>query len=156
MKEFKEKLKVQNTITLFCCIVLFLFTVIVILAEAGVFPVLVPLTGDTHWHSRWRGFITGASTGILALMVLKLIRSIKALKDEAKLKKMYIEVTDERQIQIWTAARAESMRAFVLLGLVAGIVAGYFSVTVSVTIIACVTIHSLMGFGFKLYYSSKF
>ena len=156
MEEFKSKLKVQNTITLICCIVLFLCTVFVVLAEVGIVPILVPLAGDTHWHSQWRGFITGASTGILALMVWGLVRSVKALKDETKLKKMYIETTDERQIQIWTSARAQSMRAFVLLGLVAGIVAGYFSISVSITIISCVVIHSLMGFGFKLYYSSKF
>ena len=156
MEQFKKKLKVQNTITLICCSILLIFTVFVILAEAGVLPFFTPVAGDTHWHSRWRGFITGASTGILALMIVSFIRSINAQKDETKLKKLYIQANDERQIQIWTAARAESMRVFVMLGLVAGIIAGYFSITVSITIIACVVVHSLIGFAFKVYYSQKY
>lgn len=155
MEQYKEKLKIQNTITFICCTILFLFIVIVILAETGIIPILTPVTGDTHWHSRWRGFIAGASTGVLVLMIIGLIRSIKALKDDVKLRKMYIQMSDERQIQIWTFARAQSMRAFVLIGLVAGIIAGYFSITVSITIIACVVVHSIMGFAFKLYYSKK-
>lgn len=156
MEDFKKKLKNQNMVTLICCAVLFLFIAFVLLAEAGVLPFFTPVAGDTHWHSRWRGFITGASTGILALMMLGFVRSVKALNDEDKLKKMYVQVNDERQIQIWTSARAESMRAFVMLGLVSGIVAGYFNITVSITIILCVAIHSLMGFGFKIYYSKKY
>lgn len=156
MEHFKEKLKNQNILTTICCAILFLFIVITVLAEVGIVPILTPMAGDTHWHSRWRGFITGASTGIFALMVFSLLRSIKALKDDAKLKKMYVQSNDERQIKIWTSARAESMRAFVMLGLVAGIIAGYFSITVSITIIVCVAVHSLMGFVLKLYYSTKY
>lgn len=156
MEQFKEKLKVQNTITFINCAILFVFTVIVMLAEAGIIPFFTPITGDTHWHSSWRGFTAGASTGILVLMIIGLVRSIRATKDEAKLKKMYIQANDERQMQIWTSARAESMRAFIMLGLVAGVIAGYFSVSVSLTIITCVAVLSLMGFGFKLYYSKKF
>lgn len=156
MEQYKEKLKIQNTITFICCTILSLFIVIVILAEAGIIPILNPVTGDTHWQSGWRGFITGASTGVLILMIFTLLRSIKALKDDAKLKKMFVQANDERQILIWTFARAQSMRAFVLIGLVAGIIAGYFSITVSITIIACVVVHSMMGFAFKLYYSKKF
>lgn len=156
MEQYKEKLKIQNTFTLICCTILFLFIVIVILAETGIIPILIPVTGDTHWHSRWRGFITGATSGILGMMLFSLIRSMKALKDEAKLKKLYIQANDERQVQIWTYARAQSMRAFVMLGLVAGMIAGYFSITVSITIIACVVIHSLTGFAFKVYYSKKY
>ena len=156
MEQFRKKLKSQNTITLICCTILFIFTVFVILAEAKILPFFTPVTGDTHWHSGYRGFVTGASTGILALMIFGLIRSINALKDEAKLKKMYIQANDERQIQIWTAARAQAMRAFILLGLVAGIIAGYFSITVSITIIVCVVVHSLIGLLFKLYFSKKY
>ena len=72
------------------------------------------------------------------------------------MKKLYVQDHDERQIQIWTAARATSMQIFLIGGLVAGIVAGYFSMTVSVTILACVFTHSLIGGACKLYYNSKF
>lgn len=156
MEQFKEKLKTQNTITYACCTILFVFTVIIFLAEAGIIPFFTPIAGDTHWHSRWRGFIAGATTGILALMLWGLVRSTAALKNQEKLKKLYIETNDERQIQIWTSARAQAMRTFTMAGLVASIIAGYFSITVSLTIIASVVALSLTGLAFKIYYSRKF
>ena len=89
-------------------------------------------------------------------MIIGLIRSIRALKDETALKKMYVQANDERQIQIWTAARAQAMRTFILLGLAAGIIAGYFNITVSITIISCVVVHSVIGLLFKIYFSKKY
>lgn len=156
MEQYREKLKLQNMITAICCVIFLMIIVIGILAEIGVIPFLTPATGDSHWHSRWRGFIVGAATGILALMIIGLIRSIRALKDETALKKMYVQANDERQIQIWTAARAQAMRTFILLGLAAGIIAGYFNITVSITIISCVVVHSVIGLLFKIYFSKKY
>jgi hypothetical protein len=89
-------------------------------------------------------------------MIAFLIRGLQALKDEKALKKAYIEETDERNIQITTAAQASSMKTFLILGMAAGIAAGYFSMTVSVTILACVIAHSVIGIGFKIYYCKKF
>ena len=104
----------------------------------------------------WHGFISGVSCGLLVLMVIGLVRNLRALKDDKKLRKLYIMESDERTIKIWTSARAASMQTFLMLGLAAGIVAGYFNMTVSITILACVLIHSLLGLLFKLYYSRKF
>ena len=104
----------------------------------------------------WRGFLTGASTSLLGFFGFGLIRNIRALRDDNILKKQYIKETDERQIKIWTAARALSMQIFVLGGLVAGIIAAYFSMAVGITIIACVTIHSFVGLFCKIYYDIKF
>ena len=84
------------------------------------------------------------------------LRISKALRSEKELKKLYVEVNDERQNQIFTSARATAMQFFLIGGLVAGIVAGYFSMTVSITILACVVIHSLLGIACKVYYSRKY
>ncbi len=155
MEQFKEKLKVENRVIALLCVVLAVFSVLGFAAEAGIVN-LTPVSGDEHWQSMWRGLVSGASFGVLILMVLGLMRGIRAVRDEAKLKKLYIEANDERQIQIWTSARSSSMQISLLLGLVAGIVAGYFNMTVSITILALETIHALIGFGFKVYYSKKF
>lgn len=155
MENYKEKLKVQNRITAFCILVLVLISALGFLAEAGVIP-LDPLAGDEHWQSGWRGFLSGATMGIAGCMIFFLWRSRKALKDEKALKQLYIKEHDERSIQIWTAARASAMRTFLLAGMVAAIVAGYFSIAVSVTILACILANSLLGLGFKVYYSKKF
>lgn len=155
MDFYKEKLKLENRILAVIAVILVLFTVLSIAGEAGLIP-LSPIAGDSHWQSKWRGFVAGASMGILGLIIYGLVRNIQALKDEKKLKNLYIKEHDERTIQIWTAARAESTRVFLLAGLVACIIAGYFNITVSLTILACILAHSLLGLGFKIYYSRKY
>lgn len=155
MEEFKEKLKVENRITAVFCVILAVFSVLGFAAEAGLVE-LSPVSGDSHWQSMWRGMVSGASMGVLALMVFALVRGHNALKDEKKLKKLYVEANDERQIQIWTAARASSMQVTLLLGLVSGLVIGYFNMTVGITILAVETLHALIGGAFKLYYNTKY
>lgn len=155
MEQFREKLKVENRITAVLCVVLAVFSVLGFAAEAGLVE-LTPVTGDSRWQSMWRGMISGASFGVLVLMVVCLVRGIRALKDEKKLKKLYVEANDERQIQIWTSARATSMQVTLLLGLVVGLIVGYFHMAVGITILAVETVHALIGFGFKLYYNRKF
>ena len=155
MEFYKEKLKVENRIFTVIAIILVLFIVLSFTAEAGLIS-LSPVTGDSHWQSKWRGFVCGASMGILGLIIYGLVCNIRALKDEKKLKKLYIKNHDERTIQIWTTARAEAMRLFLVIGLVAAVIAGYFSITVSLTVLACIVSLSLLGFCFKVYYSKKF
>ncbi len=102
-----------------------------------------------------RGFVSGSAMGLLALMLFGLIRNLLAMKDEKKLKKLYNKVHDERSEQIYTHARSTAMSAFLLLGLAAVLVAGYFSIIVSLTLLACVVACSLLSVFFKLYYSLK-
>lgn len=154
MKEYKEKLKVSQRIIAVAAVILMIFSILFLLSECGVINI-TPVTGDSHWQSRWRGFVSGASMGIAIFMLVSLLRMSKALRSEEALKKMYVRDHDERQIQIWTAARATSMQIFLIGGMVAGIVAGYFHMTVSITILASVFIHSLLGILCKLYYSRK-
>lgn len=156
MEQFREKIKMQNLTVAICCFILAIFSFLSAAGEAGIIDFMTPAAGDEHWQSMWRGFVMGASCGILGLMIFGLIRNIRALQDEKKLKKLYIQENDERQIQIWTAARAAATQTFLLVGLAAGTIAGYFSMTVSITILACVVAHSLIAMGFKIYYSTKF
>ena len=154
MEQYKEKLKAQNRSPAIFCVVWGIIALLGFVFEAG--DILMPMGGDSHWQSMWHGLISGASFAFFVMMLIALIRGIRALKDEKALKKMYIQENDERSIKIWTAARAASMQVFLLLGMAAAIVAGYFSMTVSLTIFACILPHSLIGLGFKIYYSHKF
>ena len=86
MEQYKEKLKITNLFLIIGCIVLAFFAVLAIGSELGWFRILKPVAGDSHWHSRWNGFITGASFGIFALMLVSLIQNCSALKDEKKQK----------------------------------------------------------------------
>ena len=156
MEEYRVKLKLQNLFIAIACFALAAFAFLNALNEAGVISFLPPVDGNSHHQSMWRGFLTGASTGLLGFFGFGLIRNIRALRDDEILKKQYIKDNDERQIKIWTAARALSMQIFVIAGLVAGIIAAYFSMTVGITIIACVTIHSFIGLFCKIYFDIKF
>ena len=155
METYREKLKIQNVTLAVACVILAVFCVLGFLGEAGIVN-LTPAAGDSHWQSQWRGFISGASLGILALLLFGLIRNLLALRDENKLKKLYIKESDERQAQICTLAMSAAMRASLVLGLVAVIVAGYFSVTVSLTLQASLFAVSLVTIGFKLYFMRKY
>ena len=154
MKEYREKLKTQNITIAVGCFALVLFSVAAVLNELGVLH-FMPATGDGRWASRRNGFLCGAAIGILASMIVALVKNIRALGDEQELKKLYVREHDERQIQIWTKARAAATQTFLMLGLVAGVIAGYFSMSVSITILACVTIHAFIGLAYKIYYGIK-
>ncbi len=155
MEQYKAKLKLGLRITAAAAVVLMIFSVFFALGECGVVNI-TPVAGDSHWQSRWRGFISGAGVGLAGMMLVYLIRMARALRSEEALRKLYIKDNDERQQQIWTSARALATQIFLLGGLAAGIVAGYFSVTVGLTIIACVLVHSVIAMGCKLYYSRKY
>ena len=155
MELFREKLKVQNLAIAMCCFILAMFSFLAAAGEAGIIGFMQPATGDSHWQSMWRGLVMGMAVGILIVMIAFLIRNILALKDEKRLKKLYVETNDEREIQIWTAARSTAMQLFLMIGVVAAIVAGYFSMTVSITIIVCMFLQSITGFFCMLYYRIK-
>ena len=155
MELFREKLKIQNLAIGMCCFILAFFSFLAAAGEAGIIGFMQPAVNNSHWRSMWRGVVTGMSVGILIVMIAFLIRNILALKDEKRLKKLYVETYDEREIQIWTAARSTAMQLFLMVGMVAAIVAGYFSMTVSITIIVCMFLQSITGFFCMLYYRLK-
>lgn len=155
MEQYKQKLKTTRVIYGVAALVLILFSVLFFLSECGMVNI-TPATGDSHWQSRWRGFISGATCGIAGFIIVSLVRINRALRSEAELKKLYVQVNDERQQQIWTSARAAAMQICLMCGLVVGIVAGYFSITVSVTILVCTVFYCLVAAGCKLYYSRKY
>ena len=155
MEHYKEKLKLTNMFLVIGCVILAAFAVLAIGSELGWFHILRPVAGDSHWHSRWFGFVTGASCGIFGFMIAGLIRNCRALRDDKKLKQLYVKEHDERTIQIVTLARNTAMQILLLGGLVAAVIAGYFSITVSITILACILAASLTSLLLVGYYSKK-
>ena len=155
MESYREKLKKQNRILVISIVILAVFTILGFAAEAGLIS-LTPTAGDSHWQSRWRGFVSGASMGVLALMLYGLIRNLRAMKDEKKLKKLYIQMHDERKTVLFHNARSAAMNLFLIFGLIAVIVTGYFNITVSITILACILFCSVTCMTFKIYYSRKY
>lgn len=155
MEQYKEKLKIQNVVMGICCLVLALFAVFAIGSELGWFSLLKPVAGDNHWHSTWYGYCTGASCGLAAVMLFGLIRNVRAMKDEKKLKKLYVQQHDERTLQIQILARNTAMQILLLVGLAATVITGYFNMTVSVTILVCTLVSSSTSLFLVGYYNKK-
>jgi len=156
METYKNELKLQNIFLTVCILILAALSLWSFLSAEGVIPFLRPSVPDSHWQDMWLGFCAGASWALMLIMVYALVRNLVALQDESKLKKLYVKEKDERTKQIYTAARAAGCQCFLLLGIVAIIVAGYFSAVVSLTILGCVFSLSIVCLLFKLYYGNKF
>ena len=156
METYREKLKIQRVVVILCICLLLPFAFGGILSEAGLIPFPVPAAGGDHWQSMWRGFISGAACGLSCLLIVGLVRIRAALSNGKKLRQLYVKDHDERTAQIWTSARAAGTQVFLLLGLAATIIAGYFSVSICLTILCCVLFLSLSCLVCKLYYSRKF
>lgn len=155
MEQYKDKLKTDNIILSICIVILAAFSLLGFAAEAGWIS-LTPTAGDSHWQSMWRGFMSGAALGLLGLMLFGLISNLLAMKDEKKLRKLYIKTNDERQTQLFQNARSTAMSIFLIFGLIAVIVTGYFSVTVSMTLLICVLFCSSLCLWLKIIYSKKY
>ena len=150
MEKYREKLRLSIVINSIAAAVLLAVQIL------GFARVIRPVAADSHWIDMWNGFLTGAALGIMGMFIVGIIVSARALRDEKKLKKLYIKENDERSRQIVIAARSAGAQLFMSLGLAAGIAAGYFSVTVSITIIACAVTNAFMCMGFKIWYGRKY
>ena len=77
------------------------------------------------------------------------------MKNDKKLKELYVKEHDERTIRIQTLAGNMTMKCLLWMGLVASIIAGYFSITVSITILACIFVISTVNLILIAYYCKK-
>ena len=155
MEQYKKKLKIQNAVMGISCLALIVFAVLAVGSELSWFGFLHPAAGDSHWRSTWYGYVFGTAIGVFAVMLACIIRNLRALKDDKKLKTLYVKEHDERTIQIQALARNMSMQILLCAGLVATVIAGYFSVTVSITIFVCIWISSSVNLLLVGYYNKK-
>ena len=155
MEQFKEKLRIQNIILSLLTFLILAFFVWYLAGTAGKIRFPAP-AGTSSFQDFWIGFIGGALVGFLLFMVILMVRNMAAMMDDAKLKKLFIEENDERSHQIMVYARSASTQTFLFAGLAAAIIAGFFSMPVSLTIAASVAANGLIGIGFKMYYSKKY
>ena len=155
MEQYKEKLKIQNYFLAVGCLAVALFAVLALGSELGWFHLLPPVAGNIHWKSTWYGYLFGSSIGIFSAMLGYLIRNIRAMKNGRQLKELYVKEHDERNIRIQTLAGNTTIKCLLWMGLVATVIAGYFSITVSTTILACISVSSAVNLLLIAYYSKK-
>lgn len=106
-----------------------------------------------------RNFITGMLIGmgcggsIVALFII--MQQSKALKDENKLRQMYIEEHDERHRMILQKAGQPLVIYLSLVLVAAALIAGFFSITVTITLTAAAIFQLLASVILKFIYCKK-
>lgn len=150
MKEYRKKLVIES-------VVLGIISLVLIIVQVLAFnQVIQPVAAPAdwiHWADFWNGMIAGMSMGVTILFISGIIVNIRAIRSEARLKKLYAKENDERTQQIVTKAQSMGMRISIILLLAAVIVLGYFDIKMSIVCLCCAFVQSVITLLCKLYWS---
>lgn len=156
MEAFRKKLKTQCTCEIITEVILAVMLIVHFLVAFGIIPLANYIPGD---EARENIYVEKLGIVILTLLVFNGIdirRISKALQDEERLKARYIQSTDEREQMIFTASRSMGTRIFVLLGMIAVPICGYFNNTIATTIFICMVIQGLITLICESIYRKKY
>jgi len=146
MKKFQEKVRRR---IIFVSILFCLFATYIIILLF--FKDNLPGLSDNN-----RMFQLGFFSSIELLMIIGLIKHIRALKNKEKLKKLYIEENDERTILIMQKSGDWGI-AISIIGLaLGGIIASFFDQTIFLTLIGATLFLSFVKFFLKKLFSYKY
>lgn len=101
------------------------------------------------------GFILGLSAVGFVLSIRFIISYTSALKNDVKLKKLFISETDERTCEIEHKANSSAFSFIIYTFMLATIVSGYINSTVCFTLLAFLFFICIVKVAFRLYYSKK-
>jgi hypothetical protein len=102
-----------------------------------------------------KGFNMGAFSGVELILVFFTVKYFVSMKNEATIKKLYIEENDERTKTIFQKTGAVGMTLFIIVLAIGAIVAGFFDQTVFYTLLGTTALGSLIRGACKLYYHKK-
>lgn len=145
MEQFKRSLKVR--IRLMSVVILICVAIVVVSRFVEIGQI------ESEFIS---GFQLGLFIGIEAIFVSKMVKYRRALADEELLKKLYVEETDERRVFIATKTATLSFHVVLSAIGVASIVAGFFDMTVFITLLGVLVFVALTKLVMKVYHRHKF
>ncbi len=156
MEKFRKQIKRRLTTNVVLAIFLAaLFAVLMIMDATNAWSTFLPIeeNGDNAFLA---GFRSGFCTSLIGFFVVKIIILSRALKDEKKLKTMYIKETDERNMLIEQKTSTASF-AVTIIGLgVACVVVSFFSRPILYTLICVILFVSIVKVAFGIYFSRKY
>ena len=100
-------------------------------------------------------FHGGALSSFSILIILHIVRNLRAIRNENKLKKLYIGENDERSIMIMQKTGAFGINICIIGFTCATIIAGYFNKVVFSTLLGATLFVTIVKGLFKLYYRNK-
>ena len=145
MDKFRKQIKnriIPNLISAICGVTLLI--------------VLLRQPAKLHIAEFIKGFQTGILISVIGICIFYIIRAIRVLKDDEKLKQLHIDETDERKLLVQQKANSMSMivTTFVLVGGTA--ISGFFNETIFFTLLATCVVILIPANLLKLYYSKKY
>lgn len=156
MEKYYKKIKkrmIYEIILTIALIPVAIFTVILFFKIDG------PIHGNTVLDFLG-GFINGIRGGIVTAFVIYLfslfVRDMKSIKDEKKLKELFITEHDERRINIHEMASRTSFIIILYIVILAALVCGLFNTTISLTLFCVWLFIVITRMIATLIYSKKF
>jgi len=148
MEQYKDKLK-KRLFFLTSCLILYIVANCVMYVYVGT-------KGNVNITNFIQGFQFGIGFVVMALFVYHITNYVSALRNEKKLKNIYIEETDERKLMIYQKSGSAGM-TFAIGGLAgASVLAGYYDTTIFFTLLgACFFVATIRAV-LKLYYQNKY
>lgn len=123
-----------------------------ILGVTNIWNYFRPSDGGENFTDYFKGFQMGIVCALLLFSVFNFMKFRKILQDEEALRTWYITEHDERNAEIWAKSGGTALYSCGVLIIGAAIVAGYFSPTVFITLLACGLFLMVTKKGLILYY----
>jgi Kef-type K+ transport system membrane component KefB len=101
------------------------------------------------------GFNTGVCMGVLAVMIVSIVKYIAALRNDAKLKALYIYENDERTKSLMAKAGGTGINVIIGSLALGTIVSGFIDKTVFLTILSSLLFSTFVKIFLMAYYNKK-
>lgn len=143
-KKLKAKIGLLSTLTIL---------VIVLIAWSIVRYRNMPT--DKPAEDFFSGFQTGLFSGFMIVMFWRIWGYIRAVRNEEKLRALYIKAHDERSWAIYTQARSNAFWISFLCLAATAVVSGFYSYTVFYTLLGVVLFMGGVAISTKIFFSRK-
>lgn len=140
MEKFRSKIRRDALIACIYCVLL--VATLITLAIVGIDDIAT-------------SYALGFGSGIGAVVVYHLISYIRALKDETKLKTLYIKENDERTRHIDAKVGGIGMNIAILTFAIGMLIANYFNEMVFYTLLAAMLFLAILKIVLGRYYTQK-
>ena len=111
---------------------------------------------NSHEVSFMHGVATGTTLAMVFITVFSIVKISRALKDDGELKKMYIAEHDERAIFIRNKIGGNGLKIVIILLMFFAIIACYFDMVVTFSLIGAAMLCTVTMVTLKLYYNQKY
>ncbi len=150
MEEFRNQ--IRKTLNIYRAVLIAAIIILIVLNIAEI----TAMSGEKDTKDLSNGFGTGMCASIITLMIINFCRYSAALKNDEKLKKLYILQTDERERLIYEKSNSSSFRAVIILLGFTAMIASFFSKTIFYTVVAIIIAIAFIQAAFRFYYRRKY